>query len=130
MAVDPIRITGLVELQRALKAADGESQKQLRVVLNEAAEVVAAEARKHVPVRTGAARKSYRAQSGQRDAKVIAGTTKVNYVRVLEFGGRAPREGRYLLPAWNKKRAAVTTMLEESLVALARNAGFDVKAGG
>ena len=44
MTVDPIKINGLTQFQRALKTMDGESQKQLRVVFNRAADLIVREA--------------------------------------------------------------------------------------
>lgn len=137
MPVDPIRIDGLRQLQAALKAADGESQKQLRVALNQAAELVVAEVRTLVPVKTGKARASYRAQSGQREAKVVGGSRAAPHVGWLEWGGRVGRgkkvvrprvrESRYVWPAYRRKQAAIAAKLEEAIVGVARGAGFDVK---
>lgn len=135
-AVDPIKVKGLVEFQRALKQMDGESQKQLRVVLNSVAETVAAGAARRVPVRTGRARASLRAQSSQREARVSGGSKKAPYYGWLDFGGRIGRNksvrrpfvqsGRYIYPTMNANRDGITTALEAGLNALARDAGLVV----
>jgi hypothetical protein len=132
-SVDPIKVVGLRDFQGALKQMDGESQKQLRVVLNTAADLVIAEARRHVPTRSGKAKASVRVQSSQREAKVVAGSKKVPYFGWLDFGGRAgnvqrawrPR-GRYLYPAFDRNRDEVLEVLTDGLVKLARDSGLDV----
>lgn len=136
MGTEPIRIHGLKDLQAALKAADGESQKQLRVAMNKAAEIVVDDARRRVPSRTGRLRASYRAQSGQRDAKVVAGSTRVPYAGWMEWGGsvgrnksvKRPRvsESRYMGAAFKANYKTIVARLEEAIVDVARNAGFDV----
>lgn len=138
--VDPVKVTGLREFQAALKAIDGESQKLLRVVLNEAAEVVAVEARRRMPRRSGRAEGSVRARSSQREAIVMGGSKKVPYVGWLEFGGRIGRdksvkrpyraEGRYIYPAIANQRAEITRALSEGLVRVARSAGLDAEVTG
>jgi hypothetical protein len=135
-SVDPIHVVGLRDFQAALKAMDGESQKQLRVVLNRAAEMVADDARRKVPTRTGAARKSVRVQSSQREAKVVAGSKKVAYYGWLDFGGKVGRSnsnvrrwvprGRYLYPAYDANRDEILKALGDGLADLARDAGLDV----
>lgn len=133
-AVRPIQITGLRDLQAALKALDGESQKQIRVVFNEAAQAVVGGASKRVPVVTGKARKSLRASSGQREAKVSGGNKQAEYYGFLDFGGtvgrkRATRrrfitEGRYMYPAYSANHASIQKALEKSIVEMCRNTGL------
>lgn len=84
----PIRVEGLRELQAALKAFDGESQKALRVALNNAVEGIASDARRRVPTRSGKARASIRATSSQREARVSAGKKAVPYYGWLDYGGK------------------------------------------
>jgi hypothetical protein len=134
--VQPIKITGLRDFQAALKQLDGESQKALRVVLNDAAAAVVGGASRRVPRKTGRAAASYRAQSSQREARVIAGGRKVPYVGWLEFGGRIGRDkatrrpwvqgGRYMYPAFDANRQSINTALATSLTELARRAGLEV----
>jgi hypothetical protein len=131
---DQIRVQGLREFQAKLKAADGESQKLLRVVLNDAAEIVVKEANSLVPRRTGNAAASIKAQSSQREGRVRAGGAKVPYYAWLDFGGRVGRSrsvvrpfmksGRYIYPAAQDKRDAVADRLEESMTELAKKVGL------
>lgn len=135
-AVDPIQIKGLREFQAALKQMDGETQKQLRVVLNSAADLVASGAARRVPSRSGRARASLRAQSSQREAKVVGGSKKVPYYGWLDFGGRIGRKqgnrrpflqaGRYVYPTFVANRDAIYQALADGLADLARSAGLDV----
>lgn len=137
--VDPIRITGLRDIQAALRQLDGESQKQLRLVLNSAAEAVVGGAARRVPTKTGAARKSLRATSSQREAKVTGGSKKVSYYGWLDFGGKTGRDrsisrpffqtGRYIYPAYDANKDSIGKALGQALVDLCRNVGLEVSSG-
>lgn len=137
--IKPIKIGGLREFQAALKAMDGEAQKQLRVVLNDAAATVAGAAGRRVPVRSGKARASLRAQSSQREAKVVGGSAKVPYYGWLDFGGKVGKhrsvsrrfvtEGRYMYPAFHANRDSIYAALQAALVELARSKGVTVDGG-
>ena len=141
---DPIKIDGLREFQAALKAIDGETQKKLKVVLDEAALAVVGGASRRVPVRTGKARASLRARSSQREAKVLGGGAKVPYYGFLDFGNKPgggrgavgrrdsnPRrfvtEGRYMYPAFHANRDSIYNALQKSIVKLAEDAGLGVE---
>lgn len=138
--IAPISITGLREIQAALKQLDGESQKQLRVVLNQAAQAVVGGAARRVPTKTGAARASIRAASGQREAKVSGGSKKVPYYGWIDFGGKVGRDrsvrrpflqsGRYIYPAYDANKDSIGKALGKALVDLCTNAGLDVSANG
>jgi hypothetical protein len=137
--VDPIRVEGLRELQAALKAADGESQKQLRVIGNDAAEVIVAGAQRLVPRRSGRARSSIKARSGQREVRIVAGGSRARHYAWLDFGGdrigrgggvaSRPflRTGRYLYPTYRRRRAALVTELEKGLRKIVDAAGMEVR---
>lgn len=138
----PIRVEGLKDLQRSLKDLDGESQKQLRLVLNDAAEVVASGARRLVPSVSGRARKSIRASSSQRAAVVKAGGAKAKYYGFLDFGGTVGKghvsgkgggaikrtqikEGRYLYPTFSRRRTWIYDRLAKGLEEAIQNSGLD-----
>lgn len=135
-AVRPIQITGLRDLQKALKDLDGESQKQLRVVFNQAGAAVVRGAASRVPARTGKARKSLRATSGQREAKVTGGNKQAEYYGFLDFGGTVGRkrsvkrqfitEGRYMYPAYSANSASIQKGLEKAIVDMCRATGLSV----
>lgn len=133
--VDPIKITGLRDLQAALKELDGESQKMLRTTLNEVAETVAAGARRRVPVKTGKARASIKAASSQREARVKGGGAKASYYPWLEFGGKVgPKRsvkrpyvngGRYIYATYAANRDGIMKGLDEAVGKLIDRAGLD-----
>lgn len=141
--VDQIKVEGLREFQKALKEMDGESQKQLRTVLNAAADIVVADAAPKVPTRSNRAAKSVRAMSSQREAKVVGGGAKVPYYPWLDFGGRVGKgrtgpktgatsrpfytKGRYIYPSFEHNRERIYAKVTEGLVDLARSAGLDVE---
>lgn len=138
--VEPIKVAGLKDFQRALKQMDGESQKQLRVVLNQSATTVAQGAARRVPRRTGKAAASLRAMSSQREARVMGGSKKVPYYGWLDFGGRIGRDksqrrpfvagGRYMYPTFSANRDSIYKSLAAGLAKLARDAGLEVTDGG
>lgn len=131
-----IRIDGLRELQAALRAMDGESQKQLRVALNEAAELIVAGARRKMPSESGKAKQSLKAASGQREAQVSLGGRRAPYAPWLDFGGRVgPRrsvirpykkQGRYVYKTLADEHADITELLVEAIDRVARDAGLEV----
>lgn len=135
--VEPLKIVGLRDLQRALKQADGESQKRLRLVLNKAADVVIEDASSLVPRGpSGAARASLKARSGQREAVAVGGGRKAPYYPWLDFGGRVGRkrsverrvikEGRYLYPSWSQNRKRILELLADEIAEVAKGAGLEV----
>ena len=135
--IRPIEIQNLRELQAALRQADGESQKQIRVVFNAAADIVVDDARRLVPRGpSGAAGASLKALSGQREGKAVGGSKKAPHYGWLEFGGKVGRKrsierrfiqgGRYLYPSYAKNRERILEEMAEGLAQVARNAGLEV----
>lgn len=156
--IQPTKIEGLRELQAALKALDGESQKKIRVFLNEVAQTVVGGASRRVPVRKGRARASLKAMSGQREAKVQGGGSKAPYYGWLDFGGTVGKGrvaagvakkraggasggtagsvtrpwfpgGRYIYPAYAANRDSIQGALEKGLAELIREAGLEPSDG-
>lgn len=132
--IDRIKIDGLRDLQAALKAADGESQKQIRVVLNDAADIVVGTARPLIPRRSGKLASSLKVASGQREAAVKLGAAKIPYAGWIEFGGRVGRKesvtrryvrgGRTVYPSVRRREAEITAAMEAGLTRLAEEAGL------
>lgn len=136
-AIDPIRIDGLRDLQAALKAIDGNAQKQLRVVLNSAAELVVNKARPNVPKKTGRAAASLRVSSSQREARVSFGSAKVPYAGWLDYGGKVGihhsvkrpfvKTGRIVYPSYNEQRPEILEQLSKALNDLVVSSGLEVE---
>lgn len=134
--MQPIRVTGLREVQKALKDLDGESQKELRLALNDAAGIVVRVAQRRTPVLSGAARSSIRATSGQREARVTAGGRKAPYLPWLDYGGSTGRNksvkrtfikgGRIVYPAYEQEHTNIMRLLEKRLTDLVESKGLDV----
>jgi hypothetical protein len=134
---DKIHVKGLADLQKGLRMIDNDLGPELRKGLNEVAEIVAADARRHVPTLTGKARGSISAGGSQRAAAIKMGGTKAPHMLWLEFGGRVGRDksvvrpfirgGRYVYPALARNQDEVMEKLDEVVGRLVKRAGFDTK---
>lgn len=136
---EPIRITGLREFQRALRAMDANLPKQLRLALNKASAEVIDYAQPRFPRVTGRAAASLKARSSQREARVALGGRRAPHAPWLVYGGQgrikgrpAPRlfikAGRDFGPyaALDHRRERITEIMDDALGQLARDAGLDV----
>lgn len=134
---EKITISGLKDFQKQLRTMDAGLPKQMRLVLNDAAQVVIDYARPRIPSKTGRARASLKARSSQRDSRVAIGGARAPWVPWLDFGGegkrkgRPParpfiRDGRYLYQGLKVKRQDVTDIMTAGLTQLAKDAGLDV----
>ena len=94
-----VEVEGLDDLRRELRALeDNLARKELRQTNKDAAEVVAAEAKRLAPARSGKLRASVRAFAGQREAGVKAGSpARVPYAGPVNYGHGPPRpQGGYV----------------------------------
>jgi hypothetical protein len=132
---DPIKIQGLARLNRSLRAIDKDAPKQLRLVGNEAANIVVDDARPEVPTLSGRASRTVKAASTRTAAQVKAGGSKAPYYPWLDFGGRVGvnrsvkrqfiKGGRYIFPAYSDNRERIGETLESGLTTLIRDSGLD-----
>ncbi|HEX2551807.1 MAG TPA: HK97 gp10 family phage protein [Nocardioidaceae bacterium] len=131
-----IEVGGLAQLSRALKAVDSAAPKQLRLGLNEAAELLVDRTRPKIPAITGAARRSLVARSTRTSARVAVGGKRAPYFPWLDFGGAgriagrpAQRqfitEGRYVYPTLRQIRPQIEKQLQASITAVIRDAGLE-----
>lgn len=131
-----IEVGGLAQLSRALKAVDSDAPKQLRLGLNEAANLLVDRTRPKIPSLTGAARRSLVARSTRTAARVAVGGKRARYYPWLDFGGAgrikgrpAQRpfitEGRYVYPTLREIRPLIEKQLQDSITAVVRNAGLE-----
>lgn len=134
---DKIKIEGIREFQRALRTMDANLPKQIRLIMNEATELVVDYAQARFPVATGRARASLKASSSQREARVALGGARAPYAPWLDFGGqgriagRPParpfiREGRYVYKGLEVHRDEITQRMTEGLYQLGREAGLEM----
>jgi phage gpG-like protein len=132
-----IEVTGLKEFQASLRAMDSALPRRLRLVLNDATELVLAWARPRMPRKSGRAVASLKARSSQRESRVALGGTKAPYAPWLDFGGqgrvhgRPPKrpfikDGRYLYQGLKARRLDVTKAMADGVAELAREAGLEV----
>jgi hypothetical protein len=140
-SVEVIQISGLKEFRRALKEMDGESNKRLRLIGNDAAKLIVQDAAPKVPLgpgRKGHARYSIKVRSTQTAVRVAEGGTRYPYMPWLDFGGtirhykrkgiRRPfrYEGRYVWSSWHDRQEDVVKRLQDGLAELAADVGLVV----
>jgi HK97 gp10 family phage protein len=96
-----VEIIGLREFRRELKQAGQQWPKELRQANKDAAEIVAADARRRAPrgPHLGGGRvrpvvSSIRALASQGRGQVAIGGASTPHAQVLEFGGTIPRRGQ------------------------------------
>lgn len=132
---ETVRITGLRELNAALKRADEDLPKQVRVALNAASEDLVSQTRSRVPKKSGRAARSYKTAATRTAARVRVGGRTARYVPWLEFGGEGRRsgrpskrpfirEGRYLYPQLRRMRPQFEKDLIEAIGGVVRSAGL------
>lgn len=134
--MQPVRIDGVKEFQRALRDVDANLPKQMRVIFNAATGVVIDWAVPRIPRRTGRAASSVKARSSQREARVAMGGRRAPYMPWLDFGGKTGpggsvvrpyrREGRYLYAGLDAKHEALTQIMTKGLADLGRQAGLEI----
>jgi hypothetical protein len=128
-----IRVEGLRDLNRALRQfGDERLPKQVKAAARDAADIVAREASRRVPHRSGRLAASIRAGGQARGAVVRAGGARVPYAGWIEFGGthrvrgrgRASRPyvagGRYIRPSARDKEKQVIAAFERGIEIAAR----------
>jgi len=133
---DAVRIDGLREFQRGLKAMDRDLGKAVRVAFNDAADIIVRDARPKVARRSGKAAGSVKVRSTQTSARVSGGGGRAPYYPWLDFGGRVGRRhqtkrpflprGRYIYAAYDRRRGEFVEGMSDALVAVARSAGIEV----
>lgn len=123
-----IRIEGLKELRRDLKALASGAPKELRSGLVDAGQDVASEARSRAPRRSGRLAGSIRSEASGSGA--VVGSPLV-YAPVHEFGGRVGRqratrirESAFARGALEDKADSVAQKVEDEVERLARRHGF------
>lgn len=147
VASGAIQIQGLYEFKAAIAAVDEGIKGAVRIALNEAVAVVVNAAKGKTPVKTGAARASIKASSTANYARISGGGSGVPYFGFLDYGNRVhggrgkvgkwdqvPRpfdpEGRILYPAFRQERTETISLVNQSLVDLARKHGLEVTTNG
>jgi len=119
MATTAISIEGLAAFRRDLKRIDPVLVKGVRVALKDAAEIVADEARRRAPVRSGLTKGSVRSFTSGNKAGVRVNARRVSrgypagypYPKRIEFEGGGRRA--FVGPALEAKRGEVVRRLEE-----------------
>jgi len=141
---DPtVHIVGLRELRRNLReVGDVEELVEVRNALRSAARIVADDARRRVPVRSGLARDSIRPLVSGNRAFVAGGKAKVPYYGWLDFGnrrpvsgrprsvgpwagsGKGPKGGRFIYPAIDAKIDQAAELISVALNTIHKRQGF------
>jgi hypothetical protein len=132
-----IKINGWSDFSRNLRKIDNEAPKMLRLVANDAANIVVDWARPKVPVgKSGRAQKSVKAKSLRTAAQVQGGSKNAPYYPWLDFGGRVGKrrsvkrefvgDGRYIYPGLANNNDAVHKRLIGGMLEIVEAAGIEV----
>jgi hypothetical protein len=132
-----MQVTGLREFQKSLRDADANLPKQLRLVLNEAGQVIIDYAQPRFARKSGAAVGSLKLRSSQRAVRLAYGGRKAPYAPWLDFGGQGRvhgrpgkrpfiAEGRYLYPGLRARADEIQNVMAAGLTRLASEAGMEV----
>ena len=110
----------------AARAASAALRGELADALADTAREIVRGAQGRVPVLTGAARASMRAEEADEGARIVAGGVRAPYFHILEYGSKFVRGGHYL----GKATGAAFADIERAALTAAENAarlgGFDV----
>lgn len=130
-------VTGLRELNKALKAADQEAADAMKAAMKLIAEGVAGDVRGRVPRLTGKAAASYKPRGGVKGAAIAFGGSKAPYAPWLDFGGAVGRRksvrrpvvsgGRYLYPAIADNMSDVQEKVAKAISDITGQYGFRVE---
>lgn len=130
-------VTGLRDLNKALKAANAEASDEMKAVLKGIAEGVVTDVRSRVPHRTGKAASSYRPRGGVKGASIAWAGPKAAYAPWIEFGGAVGKGksvkrpfikgGRYLYPAINDNMADIEAKVADAIDDITSRYGFKVE---
>lgn len=137
-----VKIEGGKEFRAALKAADSDLPKAVRLVNNDAANLVIDAARPDIPSKSGKARRSLRAASTRTSSRVSGGGRPAPYYAWLDFGGRVGRrksvkrrfikDGRYIYYQFYRLRDSgkFQDVMAQGYAEVLRKAGIEVSEGG
>lgn len=133
---DVIKIDGWAEFNRNIRKMDSDLPKMLRLVANDAANIVVDWARPRVPTQSGTAARTVKAKSTRTEARVQGGSKSAPYYPWLDFGGRVGRkrsvarefvkEGRYIYAGLAATNDEVHMALIGGLLQVAEAAGIEV----
>jgi hypothetical protein len=134
MPPEVVKVEGLTEFKRKLKALDGHHPKEVRLILNDAAELIVTSTKGVIPRRKGKAAASVRAASTQTKGRVKAGGGRVPYYPWLDFGGSVGKggsikrpflkSGRYLYKSLDSNRSKVLQRMAAGLDRGIKKAGL------
>ena len=121
-----ISIHGGLELRRAFEAAGGDAINDLKVLNKEVAEIVAEEARRLSPYRSGDLRKSIKAFGTKSKARVKLGNNDTPYAAIIQWGNpnRNIEPNPFMTDALANKRQEVLDTWEIGLEQLLEENGL------
>ena len=130
-----IQVTGLRDLQRALKDFAEGTTRELATAMKTIATRVADDVRGRVPVKSGTAARTVKASGTARGAAIKAGGDRAPYYQWLDFGGKVGRDrsvsrnfirsGRYIYPSIARHHEETTRLVDDVVRTLAIKAGFE-----
>lgn len=119
-----LQVQNLGQVSRALRAVGAEAVSDIKTLGAKAGDIVAEDARRRAPVRSGRLRDSIRSTGQARGAVVRGGKASVPYFGWIDFGGKRGssrairpflRRGRILYPAIDARRKEVVEVYADGL---------------
>lgn len=113
----PVRVEGLLEVQRQLAKLGKDAKNDMKPAHQKAAEIVVLGAKKYVPVRTGALSESLRAYARQRAGVVRVGSLSVPYAGPIHFGWpmRRIKPNPFIYEAADERRREIAALYAERM---------------
>ena len=122
-----VEVIGGAALRRALKGASDEATGDLKALHKAAADIVAVDAKRHVPVRSGRLQKTLKAFGSASIGRVKIGSKAVPYAGAIHWGwpSRNITKNPFLTDALDSKSGEVLTMYSKGLDQILRKHGLD-----
>lgn len=126
----PVQIEGLKEVQYELRRLGVDAKNDMKPAHKKAAEIVAAEAARKAPVRTGQLQSTIRAFGRQKAGVVRVGNKQIPYAGPIIFGWPARRikPNPFIYDAADARRSEIATVYSERMGEIIRKHGLQLGA--
>src|ERR1051325_10474720 len=99
-----VSVSGLKEMNRALREVDKGAPKMTKDALHGCADFLIGKAQPLIPTRTGRAKRSLKKRSSRTEVRIAVGGRAAPYYPWLDFGGRTGINGSVARPFYKEGR--------------------------